>query len=151
VTCPCGSQIPEAACCARYLDGGPAPSALALMRSRYTAFVRGDVDYLVKTHDPATRGGLDLAGLRGTEWTGLEIVSSSENGDSGVVEFIASGVTGGVPFRQRERSRFRRVDGNWLYIDGDLRAEPVRRIAAPGRNHPCPCGSGKKYKKCHGA
>lgn len=98
------------------------------MRSRYTAYVRGAVDYLIKTHDPATRKGLDRRSLaqfcRDTGWLGLEIVATekggpNESGDNeGIVEFIARGVTKGAPFAQRERSRFRKVDGQWLYVDG---------------------------------
>lgn len=128
------------------------------MRSRYTAYVRGAIDYLLRTHDPVTRGSVDVAAVtkwsRDTQWLGLEIVATERGGESdedGVVEFIARGVTRGVPFAQRERSRFRRVDGAWVYVDGDIVQEPVRRAATTGRNEPCPCGSGKKYKRCHGA
>jgi SEC-C motif-containing protein len=125
------------------------------MRSRYTAYVRGNIDYVAATHDPATRGSLDVAAAtqwsRDTAWAGLEIVTTERGGgsdDTGIVEFIARGTTRGTPFTQHERSRFRRVDGRWHYIDGEHR---VRRAAAPGRNAPCPCGSGAKYKRCHGA
>ena len=91
------------------------------MRSRYTAYVRGDLDYLVRTHDETTRGTIDHRGLskflKTTLWMGLEIVESSESGDTGIVEFIARGMAGGKPFAQRERSRFRKLDGQWFYID----------------------------------
>jgi SEC-C motif-containing protein len=135
----------------------PAPTALALMRSRYTAYVRGAIDHVVDTHDAATRSQIDRAGAerwsRDTEWGGLDIVATERGGEAdgeGIVEFVARGVTRGVPFAQRERSRFRRVDGRWYYVDGDIIREPVRRDATPGRNDPCPCGSGLKYKRCHG-
>ncbi len=151
--CPCGSGSAEAACCGRYLAGALAPTALALMRSRYTAYVRGAIDYLVATHDPRTRSSVDVAAVtrwsRDTEWLGLEIIATEMGGegdDVGIVEFVASGRTHAVPFRQRERSRFRRVDGAWMYVDGEARAAEPR----PGRNDPCPCGSGRKYKRCHG-
>jgi SEC-C motif-containing protein len=99
------------------------------MRSRYTAFVRGAVDYLIDTHDPATRTGADdraslVAFCRDTGWLGLEIVATEAGGeadDTGIVEFIARGVTKGSPFAQRERSRFRRADGRWYYIDGVIK------------------------------
>ena len=156
--CACGSGRPAAACCDPVLDGAPAPTALALMRSRYTAYVRGAVDYLVATHDPATRASVDrdavAAWSRDTQWLGLEIVATARGGepdDAGIVEFIARGVTRGTPFAQRERSRFRRLDGRWYYTDGDAVREPARAVAAVGRNEPCPCGSGVKYKRCHGA
>jgi SEC-C motif domain protein len=155
--CPCGSGAPEAACCGPFLAGAPAPTALALMRSRYTAYVRGAIDYLVATHDEATRGTIDREGVsrwsRETQWLGLEIVATERGGaedDTGIVEFVASGATRGTPFRQHERSRFRRAGDRWVYVDGKVLAEPARRAATPGRNEPCPCGSGMKYKRCHG-
>jgi len=107
------------------------------MRSRYTAYVRGEIDYLVATHDVATRGGLDIAAItawsRDTAWAGLEIVATvlgAATDDTGVVEFIARGTTRGIPFAQQERSRFRRVDGRWFYVDGD---PGTRRRAPPKR------------------
>ncbi|MGE5181119.1 MAG: YchJ family protein [Acidobacteriota bacterium] len=125
--CPCGSGVVEAACCGPCLDGVPAPTALALMRSRYTAYVRGAIDYLIATQDASTRGAVDRASVarwsRETTWKGLEIVATERGGeddDAGTVEFVARGVTRGVPFAQRERSRFRRVDGVWYYVDGKL-------------------------------
>ncbi len=127
--CPCGSGVIEAACCGMFLDGVPAPTALALMRSRYTAYVRGAIDYLVATQDASTRGSVDRAAVakwsRETVWRGLEIVATERGGeddDTGIVEFIARGVTRGTPFAQRERSRFRRVDGAWYYVDGKVSA-----------------------------
>ena len=110
-----------------FIDGVPAPTALALMRSRYTAFVRGAIDYLIDTHDPSTRASVDRKAIaqwsRDTQWKGLEIVATERGGEDdneGVVEFIARGVTRGTPFAQRERSRFRRVDGAWYYLDGTI-------------------------------
>ncbi len=125
-TCLCGSGAADGACCGRILGGVPAPTALALMRSRYVAYVRGAVDYLIETHDPSTRASADRAAIaawsRDTVWLGLEIVATERGGtadDAGVVEFIARGATRGAPFAQRERSRFRRLDGRWYYVDGD--------------------------------
>jgi SEC-C motif-containing protein len=98
------------------------------MRSRYTAFVRGEIDYLIETHDEATRASVDKQALaawsRDTLWMGLEIGTTEAGGEddeTGIVEFTARGVTNGRPFIQRERSRFRRVDGRWVYIDGTVR------------------------------
>lgn len=132
--CPCGSGELEAACCGLYLDGLPAPTALALMRSRYTAYVRGAIDYLVDTHDASMRKGLDRAAIakwsKDTLWMGLEIVGTERGGeddDEGFVEFIARGVTNGAPFAQRERSRFVRRDGQWFYVDGKVSSELRRR------------------------
>jgi len=126
--CPCGSGDLEVACCGPLLDGVPAATALALMRSRYTAFVRSAIDYLIETHDASTRKVADRASLtrwaRDNGWLGLEIVATERGGetdDDGIVEFIARGVTRGQPFMQRERSRFRRVDGRWYYVDGAVK------------------------------
>jgi SEC-C motif-containing protein len=156
--CPCGSGDELDGCCGLLLDGVPAPTALALMRSRYTAYVRGAIDYLIETQDPSTRAGLDRAAIarwsRETEWLGLEIVDTARGGaadDEGIVEFIARGRSHGAAFAQRERSRFRRRDGVWYYVDGTQVREPARTTVTVGRNDPCPCGSGMKYKRCHGA
>jgi SEC-C motif-containing protein len=123
--CPCGSGDLEVACCGVHLGGVPAPTALALMRSRYTAFVRSAIEYLMQTHDASTRGSVDRASLatfcRETGWLGLEIVTTERGGEAdtdGIVEFIARGVTNDVPFAQRERSRFRKVDGRGFYVAG---------------------------------
>ncbi len=111
------------------------------MRSRYTAYVRGAVDYLVETHaTPPARAAI-AARCQTTVWRGLEIIASEPGETESFVEFVARGETGGAPFAQRERSRFLRRGGRWIYVDA----------AVPGRNDPCPCGSGQKYKRCHGA
>lgn len=127
------------------------------MRSRYTAYVRGAIDYLIDTHDPSTRGEVDRDGItrwsHQTEWLGLEILETARGGsedDDGIVEFVARGRSSGAPFAHRERSAFRRRDGRWLYVSGTQVREPARAGAQVGRNEPCPCGSGKKYKRCHG-
>src|SRR5262245_27306965 len=132
--CPCGSGDDERACCGPILDGVPAPTALALMRSRYTAYVRGAIDHLIQTQAVETRGEVDREAVarwsRDTEWRGLEIVATEAGGyddSEGVVEFVAKGVTRGAPFAQRERSRFRREDGQWVYVDGKTASEPARR------------------------
>lgn len=127
------------------------------MRSRYAAYVRGEIDYILATHDASTRDAVDVEAStkwsNETNWHGLEIVETAQGGpadDVGIVEFIARGVTNGKPFAQRERANFRRHDGRWFYVDGDVRSEPVRKAITVGRNEPCPCGSGQKYKRCHG-
>ncbi len=130
-TCPCGAAADYAACCGRFHAGSPAPTALELMRSRYAAYVLGLIDYLVETHDPSTRGSLDVAAAsawsRNTQWAGLQIVASSAGAatdTAGVVEFIARGTTRGKAFAHHERSRFRRKGDRWYYLDG---AAPTRR------------------------
>lgn len=158
--CPCGTGRDYAACCARYLEGeASAPSAEALMRSRYTAYARARIDYVTKTHDPATRSGHDedqaRAWAEGSEWLGLEIVSTDAGGpddDTGRVEFVARYRNDDGEQEHRELSEFSKLDGTWYFTRGAVRGpEPVRRSSPKvGRNDPCPCGSGKKYKKCCG-
>ncbi len=130
IECVCGSGFADAECCTPILAGERrALTAAALMRSRYTAYVRSAVDYLIATHDPAKRSGVEHAEIlkftKTTKWLGLEIVTTEAGGEAdrtGLVEFIARGTSRGKPFAQHERSRFRRdADGNWLYVDGELR------------------------------
>ncbi len=162
MSCPCGSKRPYEQCCGPLLDGrAHAATAEALMRSRYTAFVRGAADYLVDTYDASTRDPRERDAIekwsRESTWLGLEIVATERGGegdDEGVVEFRAKYRQGGPGQAVRvhhERSRFRRREGRWYYLDGEgVKAQPAAKAPSVGRNDPCPCGSGKKYKKCHG-
>lgn len=126
--CPCGRQdercreLPFAQCCGRYLDGGEvAPDAQALMRSRYSAFVLGRVDYLRATWHP-DHCPPDLAPEPGTKWLGLEVRDHClRDPDHAEVEFVARYRVLGRAVRLHERSRFVREQGRWLYVDGDLR------------------------------
>jgi SEC-C motif-containing protein len=157
--CACGSSLPFEVCCGPILAGAPAPTAEALMRARYTAYTSGAVDFLLATHKPADGEEVDREATerwsRESQWLGLEVVKTERGGaqdDSGEVEFVARWKAGGVEHRHHERSRFAKVDGRWLYIDGkEVKPPPVRAEARAGRNDPCPCGSGKKFKRCHGA
>ncbi|MDB4966161.1 MAG: motif domain protein [Myxococcales bacterium] len=155
--CPCQSGAALDACCGPLLDGAAAATAEALMRSRYSAHVLGNIDYIVATHDPGTRGGLDRAAVERwaleSEWLGLQIIAAAGGPDDvqGAVEFKASYRNARIAVVHHERSRFRRHDGRWLYVDGEtVKASPLRRAATVGRNDPCPCGSGKKHKRCCG-
>ena len=124
--CPCGFGDTYTDCCGRYIGGVAAPTALALMRSRYSAYVLGEIEYLLNTHDPTTRDVTKRDSMerwsKDTDWQGLTIVTTEKGTDSdstGIVEFIARGVTRGKPFVMSERSRFRKIDGTWYYTDGD--------------------------------
>ncbi|MBP7597914.1 YchJ family protein [Pseudoxanthomonas mexicana] len=121
--CPCGTDRAYAACCGRYHAGEAAPDAEALMRSRYSAFVTGNADYLRATWHPDTRPdelGLDAPGAQKTTWLGLTVKSHRVTGpETAEVEFVARyRVGGGSAVRLHERSRFVRIDGRWLYVDG---------------------------------
>lgn len=125
------------------------------MRSRYTAFCQGDSAYLLRTWYPSTRPAtLDTDDQ--PQWRGLSIVRTTEGGqddDRGVVEFVATALVGKRVFQFREASRFVKEDGLWLYLDGDVAAPASHGESGAGkigRNDVCPCGSGRKFKKCCG-
>lgn len=119
--CPCGSRRTLQACCAPLLAGEPAPTAEALMRSRYTAYVLEDEAYLLATWHPTTRPERVKA-TAGLRWTGLRVVAAGGGPEDreGVVEFVASFRERGRPGELRERSRFLRENGRWYYLDGEL-------------------------------
>jgi SEC-C motif-containing protein len=160
VACPCGSGPSFEACCEPYLKGERLPpTAEALMRSRYTAFTLKDIDYVMNTHDPDTLDQVDRKGAETwaeqAKWLGFEVLGTErgdEADDTGSVEFIARYKVKGATIEHRERSHFRKLDGRWVFIDGQDVPGPPKRREEPriGRNDPCPCGSGKKYKKCCG-
>ncbi len=119
--CPCGSGLALAECCAPCLDGTVlAPTAEALMRSRYTAYVLERFDYLRETWHPATRPA-DLAPVPGLRWLGLTIkrVAGGNVADTtGEVEFVARSKQGGRASRLHETSSFERYGGRWVYTRG---------------------------------
>lgn len=121
--CPCGSQRAYRDCCGLYHAGVPAPDAEALMRSRYSAYVQADRDYLLRTWHPSTRPDtLDLASPTVLRWLGLNIRNyQAIDADHAEVEFVArSRVGGGPASRLHEISRFVREDGRWYYLDGSF-------------------------------
>jgi SEC-C motif-containing protein len=135
--CPCGSSAEYEACCGRYHFGASAPTAEALMRSRYTAFVKGLWPYLAATQTaPFDADREPLA------WFSLTIDAATHD----EVEFTARYVDGGREVTLHERSKFEQREGRWLYTGGT----PSVTARKVGRNDPCPCGSGKKTKACHG-
>ena len=120
--CPCGTGLVYGQCCGRYHDGGTAPTAEALMRSRFCAFITEDAEYLLRTWDPQTRPEqLSLAGspVRFQRLDILDVEGGGPLDQTGVVEFEAF-YTGEVSGSQRERSTFRRVGGAWVYSAGDV-------------------------------
>ena len=144
-TCPCGSSIALDDCCGKWHQGQPAPSAERLMRSRYSAYTLGLIDYLVATTLPAQQAALDRDSMRawslGSTWLGLEVEGSELIDTHAFVTFTARWHDGDGEHRHRERSAFVQQAGRWYFID------PTVPLKA-GRNDPCPCGSGQKFKKC---
>lgn len=147
--CPCGSGLQYSLCCQPYLRGECPPlTPSQLMRSRYSAYVIQDADYLVATwHSSARHDALksDIsASFAQTTWLGLTVYEEAEGKDSteGYVSFIARFQDPHHESAVIERSRFLKESGRWYYVDG---TRPQL-----GRNDPCPCGAGKKFKKCCG-
>jgi SEC-C motif-containing protein len=128
VSCPCGSGLDYSGCCELLHLGSAAPTAEALMRSRFSAFALGLEAYLLASWHPETRpASLDLDD--GRVWRRLQIVDTVSGGpddEAGVVEFRASfRDADGARGLLHERSAFRRVDGNWKYVDGAVSPESI--------------------------
>jgi SEC-C motif domain protein len=140
--CACASGLAYADCCESYLAGTAiAPTAEALMRSRYTAFVRGDVDYLIQTLYPDQREPHDRRLLRQsmqqTQWLKLTVLKTQRGqpqDKKGVVEFVAQyretqaqGFDAATVHQLHERSQFVREGGQWFYVTGE-HLPPVKRL-----------------------
>jgi SEC-C motif-containing protein len=127
LACPCGrtqaqgKQQAFAACCGRYLEHGtPAPDAESLMRSRYSAFALGRVEYLLSSWHASTRPA-ELTLEPGVKWLGLDVKHHCLIDDTHAeVEFVARSRVGGRGQRLHEISRFVREGGRWFYVNGDL-------------------------------
>ena len=149
--CYCGSGLLFADCCSPIIAGKrPAATAEALMRSRFTANVLKDTSYLLKSWHPSTRPQYMDAGLI-PDWSGLNVVAVEEGQETdsqGTVEFRALYQQGAGIGVLHEKSNFVFENGHWFYIDGDLIENGADQPVKTGRNAPCPCGSGKKFKKC---
>lgn len=132
--CPCGSGRKYKKCCRPAHDGRPAPTAEALMRSRFSAYALGLADYIIATTDPAGpqwqtpvsawKASIE-AWCRETTFAGLTILEAEEGEHEGYVTFRADlrrepvdGRALGDPVGFTERSRFRKVNGRWLYHSG---------------------------------
>lgn len=145
--CLCGSGHAYHDCCAVYHSGAQIPATAGqLMRSRYTAFALGLVDYLIATWHTASRP-LELDLVDNPRWLRLQVVQESgQAGDAQAwVEFKAYGLIDGKLLCLHETSRFAYAQGRWWYQDGQIHANRTDKL---GRNDACPCGSGKKFKHC---
>ena len=121
-SCPCGLPAPYRDCCGRWHHGPlrlQAPDAQALMRSRYSAYVLDEIDYLLQTWHPATRPAALAPNEPGTKWLGLEVRRHDrQDAQHETVEFVARVRLHGRASRLHEVSRFVREDGRWLYVEG---------------------------------
>lgn len=173
MSCPCEASESFENCCSPYLSyTAHAPTAEKLMRSRYTAFTRGDVNYIKNTLAPESKADFDMAStkewIKQATWKGLKILSTksgTEKDKVGTVEFHVTYAQGPETFIHHETAQFRKNNNDhWLFVEGDAHTHKegeehhhrpkqetiVRDAPKIGRNDPCPCGSGKKYKKCCG-
>jgi SEC-C motif-containing protein len=147
--CPCKSGLSYQECCqpfhqkARYPD-----NCEQLMRSRFCAYVLQLGDYLFATYHCDYRGNLTAAQLaeKTVEWKNLQIIATETGDKTGFVEFKAWFIDNGKLACLHERSNFVKEGQQWLYCDGDI--YPEQKSGKIARNESCPCGSGKKYKKC---
>ncbi len=151
--CPCGSEASLSACCGRFVFAGAWPTTPEeLMRARYTAYARRELDFLSASQAPESRASLDRAGMQRwaerCHWEQLRVVRVVDGmpGDAeGFVEFRARYLEDGRVCEHHELSRFRRHRGRWYYCEGS-----TPQAAQIGRNDPCGCGSGRKAKRCCG-
>jgi len=156
--CPCGSKTDYSDCCEPYITGTKnAPTAETLMRSRYTAYVKQAYQYVYDTYHSRTKQHFTLASIEEQAekitWLGLT-VSDRKNGlmndKNGTVSFTARYEMEGKTQNLAEKSYFSKEKGRWYYINGETQFTTTAKSDKIGRNDPCSCGSGKKYKKCCG-
>lgn len=158
--CPCGSGNTFTDCCEPFISGSKkADTPEILMRSRYTAFAHQSMPYLLETLHPSSRNDYDEAGSKKwaseAEWQQLEIVNvakSESHANRETVEFKAHYKRDGNRVIHHEIAEFRKTDDTWYFFDGKMASigQVKRETPKVGRNEPCPCGSGKKFKKCCG-
>ncbi len=156
--CPCGSERDYGDCCQPLIEGErAAETPETLMRARYSAYVKTAVDFIIASTHASQRSNYTAEGIRkwsrNSEWRGLTVVRTEGGGpadDEGVVEFMARYVAKGRSHTHHEIAQFRRDDGTWYFYDGEAPQHQTVKRESPkvGRNDPCPCGSGKKFKKC---
>ena len=167
--CPCGSGRQYSDCCEQFISGkAMAPTAEALMRSRYSAYVEHEIDYIINTCVHRGKDDIDYKSTRDwseqSKWLGLKIISVEKGGvndTEGTVEFEATYERDGLKDVHHERAKFKKANAvgdaggkgtegsQWLYDEGHITPITVVRSGPKtGRNDPCPCGSGKKYKHC---
>ena len=158
--CPCGSGSTYAECCEPVIrNERPAATAEELMRARYTAYTQVEMDFLLESMHPDHREENDPDNTRewaeNSQWHGLEILELKDGGpedETGEVDFVANYTYKEEYTRYHEVGEFAKVDGSWYFIEGrpGVQKPIVRSEPKVGRNDPCSCGSGKKFKRCCG-
>lgn len=158
--CPCGSGRKLDECCQPLLDNErSARTAEELLRARYTSHYLKEAAFIINTTHPDQRTPEDEAAyedwFRNADWTQLEILNIQNGGvndTQGQIEFIAHFSDNDGSHRHHELSTFKKLNGRWYFYDSKTPKvkQYIRKQPKIGRNQPCPCGSGKKYKKCCG-
>lgn len=157
--CTCGSGRDFEECCQPIIKGKrKARTAVELMKARYVAYTSGDIDFIISSHDPETRENVSREATEewshSAQWLGIEIRNTTAGGPDdteGMVEFVAHFKLKGSLINHHEKSYFKKINDTWYFVDGQVVPETyVRSAPKVGRNDPCPCGSGKKYKFCCG-
>lgn len=172
--CPCGTGRNLEECCGPYLSGEAlAPTAEALMRARYTAYTQQNIGFIKNTLAPESAKDFDEPAAKAwaarAKWKKLEILQTAKGGPQdkrGSVEFVATFEEEGEGLEHHEVSQFRKnAKGAWMFVDGESHSHKegeghqhhhsrpqtvVNEGPKVGRNDPCTCGSGKKFKKCCG-
>ena len=156
--CPCGSKINLNQCCLPIIQGQRKPgTAVELLRARYTAFTQGAVEFILSSHHSRTVDEIKKDEIedwsKNSEWLGLNIVQvegGKESDTQGTIIFGAKYKAEGKDHDHWEKSYFEKENGDWKFLDAEGIQTGTLRRAEPkiGRNDPCPCGSGKKFKKC---
>ncbi len=157
--CPCGSGKAYAECCEPIITGEKkAITAEALMRSRYSAYVKQAFSHVYQSYHPETRKHFTLSAIEeqadAIQWINLSVLDVKDGGPGdkeGFVTFTAQYQMNDQTHYLNEKSRFRKLNGEWFYVSGETKFTSTAVSQKIGRNEPCPCGSGKKYKKCCGA
>ena len=160
MNCPCGSEIEYKDCCEPVIRGErSAATAEELMRARYSAYTKVEMDFLKNSVHPDFRQDEDGEGSKdwaeNSQWQGLEILDCHAGGvddEAGRVEFVASYTYSGEDKQYHEVAAFRRSEGAWFFTEGrpGVKKPLVRTEPRTGRNDPCHCCSGKKFKRCCG-
>ena len=158
--CPCGSGKKYSECCEPVIKGTvKAKTAEELMRARYSAYEKQEIDFIINSCEHSE----DIAEIdrqatedwsKSSTWHGLKILRTEKglaSDEEGIVEFEATYTRKQIRDVHHETGYFKKINGEWLYSVGQLKTTTVVREGEKvGRNDPCPCGSGKKYKKCCG-
>ncbi|MCB9875985.1 MAG: YchJ family protein [Planctomycetes bacterium] len=158
--CPCTSGSDYASCCEPIItQQRQAKTAEELMRSRYSAYALGHVDWIVDSQSPDGRQFVDRDATeqwsKKAQWHRMEVLETQQGGEDdteGFVSFKAYYTMGGEDITHHEVASFRKEDGVWYFVDGvEVKPRPFKRTERKvGPNEPCSCGSGKKFKKCCG-